>query len=312
MTIYGHHVPLRDLLASVFFVSIGMLLDLRDVLDALPAVLGLFVTIIAGKFIIIFLTASVMRLSLRARVLTATSLSQVGEFSFVLLLAAGGTGILEVPFQSNLNVAIILPMLVTPFGLAMGPHLASGLGKLNLLTRLLQVRTTEEMRESEPLRNHVMIAGYGLTGQHLARSLAQVGTPYIVVDLNTERVREAERRGEPACFGDVTSTEVLDLLGVARASQLVISINDPDATARATRAARLAAPDLQITVRTTHEADVTRLEEAGATHVFAAEVAVATVLTGRVLSNLDGISEQPSEASATNSDGERPRGLSDE
>ncbi len=276
-------LPLRDVLASVFFVSIGMLLDLRDVLDNLLPILGLFVAIIAGKFIIIFLTASVMRLPLRVGVLTAASLSQVGEFSFVLLLTARGTGLLEEPLQGNLTVAIILSMLATPFGLALGPHLAAGLGKLNLLTRLLQVRTIEELRETEPLRNHVIIAGYGLTGQSLARSLAQIGTPYIIVDLNTENVREAARRGEPACFGDVTSPEVLEHLGVAEASELVISINDPDATARATRAARLAAPGLRITVRTAYDADVKRLEEAGATHVFAAEVAVAAVITDRVL-----------------------------
>ncbi len=287
-------VPLRDVLASVFFVSIGMLLDLRDVLDHLLPILGLFAAIIAGKFIIIFLSASIMRLPLRVGVLTAASLSQVGEFSFVLLLAAGGTGLLEEPFQNNLTVAIILSMLATPFGLALGPHLASGLGKLNPLTRLLQVRTTEEMRETEPLRNHVIIAGYGLTGRNLARSLKQIGTRYIIVDLNTENVRDAARQGEPACFGDVTSPEVLDCLGAAEASELVIAINDPDATARATGAARLAAPDLRITVRTAYDADVKRLEEAGATHVVAAEASAADAIIDRVLRNIDDSPEDQS------------------
>jgi CPA2 family monovalent cation:H+ antiporter-2 len=94
------------------------------------------------------------------------------------------------------------------------------LGKLNFLTRILQVRTTEEMRETEPLRNHVIIAGYGLTGRNLARSLTQIGARHIVVDLNTENVRDAARQGEPACFGDVTSAEVLEHLGVAEASEL--------------------------------------------------------------------------------------------
>jgi len=278
-------VPLRDVLSSVFFVSIGMLLDVRGVLDHLIPILGLFMAIIAGKFVIIFLAASVMRLSLRVRVLTAASLSQVGEFSFVLLVAAGGTGLLEQPLQGNLTVAIILSMLATPFALALGPHLAGGLGKLSPLTRLLEVRTTEEMRETDSLRNHVIIAGYGLTGQKLARSLAKIGTPYIIVDLNIENVREATRRGEPACYGDVTSREVFDHLGIADAIELVLSINDTDATARATRVARLAAPDLQITVRTAFDADVERLQEAGASRVFAAEVAVADVIASRVLAN---------------------------
>ena len=287
-------VPLRDVLASVFFVSIGMLLDLRNVLDGLLPILGLFAAIIAGKFIIIFLSASIMRLPLRVGILTAASLSHVGEFSFVLLLATGGTGLLEEPFQSNLTVAIILSMLATPFGLALGPHLAAGLGKLNPLTRLLQVRTTEEMRETELLRNHVIIAGYGLTGRNLARSLAQIGTRYIIVDLNTDNVRDAAQQGEPACFGDVTSAEVLECLGAAEASELVIAINDPDATARAIGAARLAAPDLRITVRTAYDADVKRLEEAGATHVVAAEAAAADAIIDQVLRNTDDSPEDQS------------------
>jgi CPA2 family monovalent cation:H+ antiporter-2 len=284
-------VPLRDVLASVFFVSIGMLLDLRNVIDNLLPILALFAAIIVGKFIIIFLSASIMRLPLRVGILTAASLSQVGEFAFVLLLAASGTNLLEEPFKSNFTVAIILSMVATPFGLALGPHLASGLGKLNPLTRLLQVRTTEEMRETGSLRNHVIIAGYGLTGRNLARSLKQIGTRYTIVDINTENVRDAARQGEPAFFGDVTSAEVLEHLGVADASEIVIAINDPDATARAIGAARLAAPDLRITVRTSYDADVKRLEEAGATHVVAAEAAAADTIIDRVLRNLGGTPE---------------------
>jgi len=221
---------------------------------------------------------------LRVGVLTAASLSQIGEFSFVLLLAAGGTGLLEQPFQGNLTVAIILSMLATPFGLALGPHLASGLGKLNPLTRLLQVRTTEEMREAEAMRGHVIIAGYGLTGRNLALALRRVGRQYVIVDLNSENVRDAARKGEPACFGDVTSAEVLEHLGVADARELVIAINDPDATARATGAARLVAPDLQITARTAFDVDVRRLEQAGATQVVTAEAAAADAIIGYVLS----------------------------
>jgi CPA2 family monovalent cation:H+ antiporter-2 len=280
-------VPLRDVLASVFFVSIGMLLDLRNVLDHLLPILGLFAAIIAGKFLIIFLSASIMRLPLRAGIMTATSLAQVGEFAFVLLLAASGTGLLEEPLRSNLTVAIILSMLATPFGLALGPHLAGGLGKLSPLTRMLQVRTTEEMHETESLRNHVIIAGYGLTGRNLARSLTQVGTPYIIVDINTENVRDAARQGEPACFGDVTSAEVLEHLGTADAREFVIAINDPDATARATGAVRMAAPELRITVRTSYQADVKRLKEAGATHVVASEAAAAEAIIDRLLRNID-------------------------
>lgn len=280
-------VPVRDVLTSVFFVSIGMLLDLSDVFDELVPILGLFAAIVVGKFIVIFLTGSVLRLPLRVRVMTAASLSQVGEFSFVLLIAASGTGLLEEPFQSNLTVAIILSMLATPFGLALGPHLASGLGKLGPLTRLLEVRTTAEHHEADPPGDHVIIAGYGLTGQTLARALANNRTRYIIADLNTETVRDATQQGEPAYFGDVTSPEVLAHLGVADATELIVAINDPDATVRAVRTARHAAPNLRIIVRTTYKDDVKRLEAAGATKVFAAETAVASVIIDRVIRDLN-------------------------
>ncbi len=279
-------VPLRDVLASVFFVAIGMLLDLRDILDNLLPILGLFASIVAGKFIIIFVAASIMRLPPRVGILTGAALSQVGEFSFVLLLAAGGTGLLDAPLQNNLTVAIILSMLATPFGLALGPHLAGGLSKFSPLTRFLEVRTTAELRDSDPLRDHIIIAGYGMTGRSLARSLTERGVRYIIVDFNSENVRDASQRGEPACFGDVTSAEVLECLGTAEARELVVAINDADATARVTRAARRAAPDLLITVRTAYEADVERLLAAGATHVVAAEAAAADAISERVLGNI--------------------------
>lgn len=282
-------VPLRDILASVFFVSIGMLLDLRSVLDHLLPILGLFAAIILGKFIIIFVASTIMRLPVRVGILTAASLSQVGEFSFVLLIAATGTGLLEEPLRSNLTVAIILSMLATPFGLALGPQLAAGLSKLNPLIRLLQVKTTAERpdTDTEPLKNHVIIAGYGLTGRNLVRSLKQIGARYIIVDLNTENVREAAGQGEPAFFGDVTSAEVLEHLEIAEAKHLVIAINDPDATARTTRAARLVAPDLRITVRTAFYTDMNRLVDAGATYVVAAEAAAADAMVDRVLKCFD-------------------------
>ncbi len=287
-------VPLRDVLASVFFVSIGMMLDLGNVLANLLPILGIFAGIMVGKFIIIFLSAAIMRLPARVGVLTAAAMCQVGEFAFVLLLASSGTGLLAEPLRGNLTVAVILSMVAAPFGIALGPHLAGGVGKFNPLTRLLQVRTTQEIGETEPLQNHVIIAGYGLTGRNLAHSLAQRRTPYIIVDMNTENVREAAGRGESACFGDVTSAEVLECLGIAEASELVIAINDPDATARATVAARQAAPDLRITVRTTFDADIERLAEAGATHVVAAEAAAAEAIITLVLRSIDGDAEDQS------------------
>ena len=205
----------------------------------------------------------------------------------MLLLAANGTGLIEGAFVNNLTVAIILSMLVTPFGIAMGPHLAAGLGRVGPLTRALAVPTSEEVKGDAPLSNHVIIAGYGLTGRSVAQALSRNGTPYIIADLNTENVREATALGLPAVFGDVTSVEVLQHLGVEKAKEIIIAINDPDATARAARAARAASADVWITARTFYETDVGRLQAAGANRVIAAETAAANVITDYVLRTLE-------------------------
>jgi len=284
-------VPLRDVLASVFFVSIGMLLNLSDALSHLLPILALFAAIVVGKFVIILLTACVLRVPLRVAVLSASSLSQVGEFSFVLLVAAGGAGLLSGPLQSNLTVAIILSMLVTPLAIAAAPWLANTLAKWAALREIFpQRRTREPPEDSEerPLREHVIIAGFGLTGRYLARSLAHRGTPFVIVDLNTDNVRDGRRRGLPVHFGDVTSPEVLEHLGIVHARELVICVNDTIVVIRATRVARRTAPRLRITVRTIYEADVTHFEDAGATEVFPAEVAVANVISDSVIGNLEG------------------------
>ena len=274
-------VPLRDVLTSVFFVSVGMLLDLRDVFDHLGPIAGLFIALIVGKFLIIFFTATVMRLPLRVGILSSTTLSQVGEFSFVLLHAAQPTGLLEESVVGNLTLAIVLSMLVTPFLLDLGPRLVGGLDKINPLTRVLKIQTAQELHEVErdALRNHVIIAGYGLTGRNVARYLSAIEKAFVVVDLNSDNVHAATLAGQSACFGDITSTEVLQCLDVARAGDFVIAINDDNATLSAIKAIRALAPELRITARATYATGIERLREAGATYVIDNETAAANVIT---------------------------------
>lgn len=279
-------VPVREVLASVFFVSIGMLLDLREVLAQIGPILGLLVLILGGKFVLVFLTAGLMRLPLRVCILTAASLAQVGEFSFVLLTAEKGTGLLTAALSNDLLVAIVLSMLITPVGVALGPHIACEAGKVSWLTRLLRVRAPEEAR-ARRLEDHVVIAGFGMAGRDVTRSLRSFGRTYVVVDLNPDNVRRASRRGEPAFYGDVTSPEVLKELGIERARLLVVAINDPGAAERAIRAARGLAPELQILVRTQYDADIPGLRRAGATQVVSAEKTAAVMLRRLVRSRCE-------------------------
>ena len=137
--------------------------------------------------------------------------------------------------------------------------------------------------QERALEDHVIIAGYGLTGQELARSLEDCGVSYTIVDINPENVRRAVRHEEPAYFGDVTSAAVLESLGLARARALVLVINDITATVRSLHAARRVAPEIPVFVRVVYAADINRAIKAGATEVIASELEASAEVTHRIL-----------------------------
>lgn len=277
-------IPFREVFASVFFVSVGMLLDPSAIVDNALPIFVLLAAIVFGKAIAAMLASLTLRLPLRVSILAGLALAQVGEFSFVLLGAGRDALTLPQPFTDNLTVAIVVSMLITPLIVAVSPRVAAGMGKATVLTRRLGVRTpSDEPPGERPMKDHVIIAGHGITGQELARTLEECGIPYVVIDINPENVRRAIRRGEHAFYGDVTSAEVLELLGVERARELVLVINDIGATIHAVHAVRRLAPSLPIFVRVVYAADIDRVVKAGASEVVAAELEASVEVTQRVL-----------------------------
>ncbi len=277
-------IPLREVLTSLFFVSVGMLLDPRGVGADAVSVLGLLAVILVGKFVVVFLVGTAMRMSAQVNAIAALALCQVGEFSFVLLRAAEGRELLPPALASRFLAVAILSMLVTPLALAAGPRLAAGAGRLRLLRRLLGVPTAFDAgAERQARADHVLIAGYGVAGRELARALRDLSVPYVVVDLNPDLVRRARQAGEPVYFGDVTSVDVLRHLGAARAREVVLVIDDPSAAARAISAVRQVAPEVHLIVRAPFVEDVERLEAVGATQVVPAELEAAVEVATHVL-----------------------------
>jgi CPA2 family monovalent cation:H+ antiporter-2 len=276
-------IPLREVLASVFFVSVGMLLDTTDVMDRIGPILLLLLAILVGKFTVVFLASAVMQLPLRVSVLTAVALCQVGEFSFILLRSGRDVGLISEQLLDTLLVAVILSMLVTPFLLHLGPRLAAGVGRITRLNRMLRVKSLEEEHPDERMTDHVIIAGYGLAGRELALALERCSVPYLVVDLNVDNVRRATDDATQAYFGDVTSRKVLDHLGVKRAKELVVAVNDPDAALRAVQQARSLSKDVRILVRTSYLDDAAVLFLAGASRVVTADVESAIEIVRMIL-----------------------------
>jgi CPA2 family monovalent cation:H+ antiporter-2 len=282
----------REVFISIFFVSVGMLLDLAAIIPNIVSIIVLLVGIMAGKFLVVFITGLSMRMPVRVSAMTGTALAQIGEFSFIMLGVAATYQLIEPTHASNLMAAAVFSMLLTPFALSLAPALAAGVGKLRVLTRLLDVTTAEEASErSSKMKNHIIIGGYGLAGHDLAKTLKDVDIPYVIVDINPENVRLGLKRGEPIFYGDITSPEVLGYLGASRAKTFVIVVNDQTAIEHAVKAARRVSSDLHILVRTRYLQDVHRLSEAGAADVIVAEVVTAAEVVATIV-KMNGISER--------------------
>ncbi|MEM8610261.1 MAG: cation:proton antiporter [Myxococcota bacterium] len=280
-------IPAREVLASLFFVSIGMLLDLSDIADHWLTVLALLAAILVGKFAIVFATARLLRLPTRVATLSGATLCQVGEFSFVLLNQAKATELLSPGLQNNVLIAVILSMMLTPMIIAFGPHLAVRAARVPWLNDRLGAEPPG-VDPDEPHADHVIVAGYGVAGRELCESLRQNQTPYVAVDINTDNVRAARAAGARAVLGDVTHRDLLEELGCERAKLVVVSINDHRAALLAVRVIREAAPHTPILVRAQYVMDEAPLRDAGATVVISAE----EVATHAVVSTTAGMLER--------------------
>ncbi|MBU0984257.1 MAG: cation:proton antiporter [candidate division Zixibacteria bacterium] len=277
-------ISFREIFASLFFVSVGMLLSPDAIFENLVPILAILGGILLGKSAIVFVAALITRMPLRACVIAAFALAQVGEFSFVLLYALQGTDVIDPSVENSLVSAAILSMFITPFVMSFGPRLATGLGKFSRLKRLIEVESAEEAAGAVcKLCDHVIVAGYGFAGRELAQVLEGQHIPYIIVDLNIENVRRALDQGRNAVFGDITSDEVMHQLGIDKARELVLLTNDPSASEHAIRVARELAPRLFITVRTTYLLDIEPLMAAGADEVIPAEREAAVQVAAQVL-----------------------------
>ncbi len=280
-------ISFREIFASLFFVSVGMLVSPTGILENLVPILLILAGILVGKSLIVSITAYLMRMPPRVCLIAGLALAQVGEFSFVLLFAVQNTDLINKTFENSLMSAAILSMVITPFVMSYGPKLASGLGKFAKLKQITDVESAEDAAESlGAMHGHVIVAGYGFAGRELAHILKDSGIQYVIVDLNIENVRKASQETGNAAFGDVTSEAVLMQLGIERARELVLLINDPAASALAVRVARRLSPPLYITVRTAYLLDIEPLRSAGADDIVASEQEAAVQVASQLLKRL--------------------------
>jgi len=278
---YSHQVmsdihPLRDSFAGIFFISIGMQVNVQFVLAELGFVAGawgVLVLIKAGLIVGIF---SLLRGSFRLGLLLGLALAQVGEFSLILARMGSGLALLA-PDQEQIFLATaILSILMTPLFILWGEHVAFA------LDRSVSEQGPAERTASKD-SGHVVIVGYGLNGRNLARVLKEVAIPHRILDLNPDVSRQARADGEPVIFGDATRPAVLASVGVGNARVVVVAITDPIATARIVWQVRQTNPDIYIIVRTRYVAEIDKLHQLGANEVIPEEFETSVEIFARVL-----------------------------
>ncbi|MEM9379496.1 MAG: cation:proton antiporter [Planctomycetota bacterium] len=280
---YNHQVvdeilPFRDVFSALFFVSIGMLLDVRVFVDEPVATLALFAGLTAAKAAVLFGVAMYLSRSRRVAMLVAASLFQIGEFSFVLAQQARSVGVLGGANEQRFLAVAVLSMLVTPFVIRFAAQRA---------------RRSEPEPEHDPAQAgaegdavQVLIAGFGLTGRHLARVLDATGISYRILEMNPDRVREERAKGTPIVLGDSSRADALVQAGLLQAKVVVVAINDAAATRRAVALARRLAPGVQVIVRVRFLADTEELLRLGANQVIPEEFETSLEIFGRVLREL--------------------------
>ena len=269
-TEYRHQVeedirPFREVLLGLFFVTIGMRLDLGTVAANLSLTLALTALLVIFKFILVAGLARLFGAGPGAAVRTGLALAQVGEFGLVLMVLAQSVALLDRDFSQLVVAAMLLSMLVAPFVIQASDKLALRWSSAEWMLQSLALHRVAA--QSLSTERHVIVCGYGRTGQRLAHMLEQEQIDVIALDTDSERVRGAEAAGEKVVFGDASRYETLVAAGVARASALVVTFADTQLALRILHHVRALNPALPVIVRTLDDADMDQLIAAGASEV---------------------------------------------
>lgn len=279
-------LPFRDSFSGLFFVSVGMLMDLSFFVDNLLLVLSLVAGIILLKTAVSIFSMLLLGSPLRTSIQSSINIAQVGEFSFVLAVAGLASGLISNKTYQIFLSASILTMLLTPFLVQASPFISSRLSSQKLLKRLESIKEASRHEEFPRKKtNHVLIIGFGLNGRNLVRVLREADIPYVILELNIGTVREMKKLGEPIYYGDGTKTDILHRFGVKTARVLAIVISDPASCRNIVQIGRKENPDLFIIARTRYISEVDGLKSLGADEVIPEEFETSIEIFSRVLSH---------------------------
>jgi CPA2 family monovalent cation:H+ antiporter-2 len=273
--------PYRDVLMGLFFISVGMLLDFKVVAQQWALIAALVVGPMIFKFALISALAKVFRVANGPSLKTGLWLCQAGEFGFVLLDPAGLSGIIPAEILQPIQAAMVISMLLAPFIIERSDGWILRVVRNEWLARSLELhRIAAQTIGSD---RHVIVCGFGRCGQNLAQMLDGEKVPYVALDLDPQRTREAAAAGQSVVFGDAARKETLVAAGIHRANTLVITYADRVSAIHVIHAARHLAPALPIVVRSRDDGDLDSLRAAGATEVIPEVVEGSLMLASHAL-----------------------------
>ncbi|MBM4146014.1 MAG: hypothetical protein FJ240_07040 [Nitrospira sp.] len=277
-------LPFKDSFMGLFFVSIGMLMNLEFVFDNSIIIAEVVALIFGLKIITGTSSALLIGNPPRTAILAGLGLAQIGEFSFVLAIAGKAAGLITEDFYQIFLSSSVVTMIVTPFLLNAAPSASEWIAARPLMKKLAGKRKVFEGDGAPRKRHdHVIIVGFGLNGKNLAKVLKEAEIPYVVLEMNSDTVREMRKKGEPIHYGDGASKEILHKMGIEKARLLVIAISDPISTRRIVSIARQSNRDVYIIVRTRYLIEVDELNKLGADEVIPEEFETSIEIFSRVL-----------------------------
>jgi CPA2 family monovalent cation:H+ antiporter-2 len=273
--------PFRDVLLGLFFVTMGMLLDLHVVYEQ-----ALWVFLILGVLLVVK-SALIVGLSMlfgtdfSVALRIGLTLAACGEFGFVLLARADNLDLMPAPVMQPVLAAMLLSMLAAPFIVERSGQLARRWGRSDWMHRAMELHNIAV--QSMAADQHVVICGYGRSGQNLARLLEKESIPFIALDVDPQRIRDAVAAGESVVFGDAARREVLVAAGLLRAKAVAITYADTASALTILGCVQELRPGLPVVVRTKDDTDIDRLKEAGAAEVVAEIMETSLMLASTTL-----------------------------
>jgi CPA2 family monovalent cation:H+ antiporter-2 len=273
--------PFHDVLLGLFFISIGMLLDWRLVLERWPLVLLLLIVPTLFKAALVTALSKLLGATSGVSLRTGLYLAQAGEFGFVLLTLAQANSLVPPALLNPILASMVLSMLATPFIVMYSNRIVMKLVASEWLQQSLQM--TAIARKSINANRHVIICGYGRCGQNLAKMLESQGIPYMALDLDPDRVRQAAAAGDSVAFGDAARLQALIASGLARASAVVITYLDIAGALKVLNHTHEHAPQVPVIVRTQDDLNLDVLRAAGATEVVPETIEGSLMLASHAL-----------------------------